>query len=267
MGESAEAAGNGHRGARHRASGELPLSFTQQRLWFLQRLDPALTAYNIPHVLDPARLAGHRGARARLAEIVRRHEVLRTVFPTVDGFRPVPERWPADAVSARARRERQGGLARRRSGARELRMRLQELHARTAIRPETTGPLVRPRPGPHRRTTSTCCSCSCTTSCSTAVSIDAFLQRARAQLYEGPTRRAARRPLPELPIQYVGLRRLAAGAALKARRSSSEMESSGAMRAGGNLPVLELPLDYDRDRRCRRTPGAKVTPAAAGAGW
>ena len=76
---------------------ELPLSFTQQRLWFLQRLDPALTAYNIPlswtlrGPLDVAAL------ERSVLEIVRRHEVLRTIFPTVEG-RPVPELLGPDAV-------------------------------------------------------------------------------------------------------------------------------------------------------------------------
>jgi natural product biosynthesis luciferase-like monooxygenase protein len=64
---------------------ERPLSFGQQRLWFLDRMEPGSPAYNVPlavrlsGVLDPAVLA------AALAEIERRHEVLRTTFPAVDG--------------------------------------------------------------------------------------------------------------------------------------------------------------------------------------
>ncbi|HKH45137.1 MAG TPA: amino acid adenylation domain-containing protein [Thermoanaerobaculia bacterium] len=64
----------------------LPLSFAQQRLWFLDRLEPGSPLYNIPLALraagplDPARLA-----RA-LAEIERRHEALRTVFPRRGGL-------------------------------------------------------------------------------------------------------------------------------------------------------------------------------------
>jgi amino acid adenylation domain-containing protein len=66
----------------------LALSFGQQRLWFIDQLDPESPAYNVSQSfrvagpLDPAVLA------ATLSEVVRRHEVLRTVFPAVDG-RPV----------------------------------------------------------------------------------------------------------------------------------------------------------------------------------
>jgi amino acid adenylation domain-containing protein/non-ribosomal peptide synthase protein (TIGR01720 family) len=68
--------------------GELPLSFAQQRLWFLDQLDPGSAEYNIPQTL---RLQGElqRDALAQaLGEIVARHEGLRTTFATVDG-RPV----------------------------------------------------------------------------------------------------------------------------------------------------------------------------------
>ncbi len=64
---------------------ELPLSFSQQRLWFLEQLDPANIAYNIPYSV---RLKGtlDRNALERcLNEIVRRHEVLRTTFTMRNG--------------------------------------------------------------------------------------------------------------------------------------------------------------------------------------
>jgi amino acid adenylation domain-containing protein/non-ribosomal peptide synthase protein (TIGR01720 family) len=63
----------------------LPLSFAQQRLWFLQRLEPGSCAYNLPLAV---RIAGRLEAPAlerSLAEIVRRHEVLRTGFPEEEG--------------------------------------------------------------------------------------------------------------------------------------------------------------------------------------
>ncbi|HEU4560885.1 MAG TPA: amino acid adenylation domain-containing protein [Longimicrobium sp.] len=66
-------------------AGTLPLSFAQERLWFLDRLQPESAFYNIPL---GARLQGalHAPALERaLGEIVRRHEVLRTVFREVDG--------------------------------------------------------------------------------------------------------------------------------------------------------------------------------------
>ncbi|PYQ62441.1 MAG: non-ribosomal peptide synthetase, partial [Acidobacteria bacterium] len=63
----------------------LPLSFAQERLWFLDRLEPGQTLYNLPLVL---RLEGELDAAALAAafgEIARRHEALRTVFAERDG--------------------------------------------------------------------------------------------------------------------------------------------------------------------------------------
>ncbi|MGD2114754.1 MAG: amino acid adenylation domain-containing protein, partial [Acidobacteriota bacterium] len=95
-----------------------PPSFSQERLWFLDRLQPGETAYNIPlaarlrGALDPAAL------RAALDGVVRRHEPLRTTFGTEAGDpvqviaaeRSVPlpvadlRGLPADARQAEARR-------------------------------------------------------------------------------------------------------------------------------------------------------------------
>ncbi len=62
-----------------------PLSYAQQRLWFLDQLEPGSAAYNVPGAL---RLNGPLRVEAlerSLAEIVRRHEVLRTVFQASGG--------------------------------------------------------------------------------------------------------------------------------------------------------------------------------------
>jgi amino acid adenylation domain-containing protein len=65
--------------------GELPLSFAQQRLWFLEQLQPNSGLYNIPFAL---RIVGNLCVTAleqSLQEIIYRHEVLRTNFIAVDG--------------------------------------------------------------------------------------------------------------------------------------------------------------------------------------
>ncbi|HEX2222600.1 MAG TPA: condensation domain-containing protein, partial [Thermoanaerobaculia bacterium] len=72
----------------HPRQADDPLSFAQQRLWFLQQLDPESAAYNIPGAV---RLSGDLDMAAlscSLSEIIRRHEVLRTSFPEQAG-RPV----------------------------------------------------------------------------------------------------------------------------------------------------------------------------------
>jgi hypothetical protein len=76
--------------------GRVPLSFAQQRLWFLEQMGGVGSAYHIP---SRQRLRGEldRAALARaLDRIVERHEALRTTFAQVDG---VPEQRiaPADA--------------------------------------------------------------------------------------------------------------------------------------------------------------------------
>src|SRR6476619_3988113 len=61
---------------------EIPLSFAQQRLWFLDQMQAGASVYNVPAAFALAgRLDVHALHRA-LDEILRRHEVLRTIFPS-----------------------------------------------------------------------------------------------------------------------------------------------------------------------------------------
>src|SRR5689334_5760837 len=57
-----------------------PASFAQQRLWFLDQLEPQTTAYNVPLVARFEGLLDVGALEQSLKEIVRRHEVLRTTF-------------------------------------------------------------------------------------------------------------------------------------------------------------------------------------------
>ncbi len=62
-----------------------PLSFAQERFWFLQQLDPAGAAYNRPAAIRlHGPLQAHMLERA-LSEVARRHEILRAIFPSHDG--------------------------------------------------------------------------------------------------------------------------------------------------------------------------------------
>ena len=87
-------AARGPRIERRAAAGPAPLSFAQERLWFLDQLSPGASAYNVSRAfrwrgaLDAAALARAVGG------IVRRHEALRTCFPALDG-RPAQEVAPA----------------------------------------------------------------------------------------------------------------------------------------------------------------------------
>ena len=75
----------------------LPLSFAQQRLWFLDQLEPGSTAYNMPTGL---RLLGELNVAAlerSFTEVVRRHEVLRTRIESVAGT-PLQVLMAAEAV-------------------------------------------------------------------------------------------------------------------------------------------------------------------------
>ncbi|HYR10934.1 MAG TPA: amino acid adenylation domain-containing protein, partial [Longimicrobium sp.] len=57
-----------------------PLSFAQQRLWFLHQMEPESPFYNLPFSVRMEGVLEVDALRRALAEIVRRHEVLRTTF-------------------------------------------------------------------------------------------------------------------------------------------------------------------------------------------
>ena len=70
---------------QRRARESFPLSFAQQRLWFLNNFEPESPEYNIPQAF---RIEGHLDPEVMqraLREVVRRHETLRTTFREVDG--------------------------------------------------------------------------------------------------------------------------------------------------------------------------------------
>ena len=95
-----------------------PLSFSQERLWFLHQLDPGNALYNIARAL---RVKGDLdcGAIARgFDAIVRRHEILRTVFPCAGGepvqqvARELKVDLPLTDLRALSRSQRRSGMLR-----------------------------------------------------------------------------------------------------------------------------------------------------------
>ncbi|HEU4556902.1 MAG TPA: amino acid adenylation domain-containing protein, partial [Longimicrobium sp.] len=65
--------------------GDLPVTFAQERLWFVDALDPGSPVYTMPFSYLVTGHLDTDALRRALAELVRRHEPLRTTLPSVDG--------------------------------------------------------------------------------------------------------------------------------------------------------------------------------------
>ncbi|HSU13619.1 non-ribosomal peptide synthetase, partial [Longimicrobium sp.] len=74
----------------------IPLSFSQQAIWFFQELSPGMRSYNFQAAIRFQGRLDVPALQAALGEIVRRHEIFRTVFRAVDGVprQLVREPWP-----------------------------------------------------------------------------------------------------------------------------------------------------------------------------
>ncbi|MGW9266738.1 amino acid adenylation domain-containing protein, partial [Gordonia terrae] len=64
---------------------QIPLSYAQQRIWFINQFDTTSAAYNIPIALRLRGKLDLAALRAAMVDVVERQEVLRTVFPSIDG--------------------------------------------------------------------------------------------------------------------------------------------------------------------------------------
>jgi amino acid adenylation domain-containing protein/FkbM family methyltransferase len=172
---------------------ERPLSFAQQRLWFLDQMAPGSPMYNMPAAL---RMSGPLDVAAlarSLDAIVARHEQLRATFPAVEGL---PRQVVAPATTQPLERVDLSGLSEEQAeeAVRE-RLRAESDHAFDLAR----GPLLRAallalRPDHHALVV------NMHHIVSDGWSMGVFL-RELAALYEafGSGRPS---PLPELPVQY-----------------------------------------------------------------
>ncbi|MCD2119650.1 condensation domain-containing protein, partial [Rhodococcus pyridinivorans] len=63
----------------------VPLSLAQQRMWFLNRLEPHSAVNNIPVAIRLSGRLDTNALQAAVSDVVKRHESLRTVYPEIDG--------------------------------------------------------------------------------------------------------------------------------------------------------------------------------------
>ncbi|MBZ4423313.1 non-ribosomal peptide synthetase, partial [Myxococcus sp. RHSTA-1-4] len=213
-------------------TGPLPLSFAQQRLWFLDRLEPGSPFYNMPSVLwlDGALDVG--ALERSLTELVRRHEVLRTTFADgpVQVIHPPPHlSLPVVDLSSLPEASREDEARRL---AREEARRPFDL---------TRGPLLRAtllRLGDTRHLLVLVLHHVVSDGWSMDV-----LVRESAALYAA-FREGRASPLPELPVQYADYaawqRGWLQGDALESQLSWWREHLAGAP------PLLELPTDFPR---------------------
>src|SRR5947209_6683274 len=218
--------------------GRLPLSFAQQRLWFLHQLEPESIAYNFPLVVH---LRGwlDRGVLVRaLEEIVRRHEVLRTTFPAVEGEarQQIGEVGRVGRVGEVVEVE---DLSQEEEQEREQRM--QEMAEREARAPCEVGRGALLRVGLLRRGVDEDGRLSTmhhiiTDGWSMGILVREFVALYRAYAQGEET------PLAELELQYADF--AAWQRENQAQRKERELEYWRGQLAG--LSVLELPTDYPR---------------------
>jgi amino acid adenylation domain-containing protein len=220
---------------RREGAGPAPLSFAQERLWFLDQLEPDNSTYN---VAAAARLKGSlsiSALEASINEIVRRHEVLRTTFAAAGG-RPVQV--VASALHLALREEDLRG----RSEA-EAEDKLNRIAAEEAQRPFdlSRGPLLRVTLlslGEQDRVMLVVMHHIICDGWSKAVFIREVGALYEAYLHHKPS------PLPELPIQYADFadwqREWLQGEVL------AEQLSYWKQQLGGKLPSLELCTDHPR---------------------
>jgi amino acid adenylation domain-containing protein len=219
-----------------RAHGDgAPLSFAQERLWFLEQLEPGSATYNMSVARHLGGALDEAVLERALGEVVRRHEALRTVFREVDGS-PVQViapfggfTLPVEDLSGLGEAEREGEASRRAMDEARLPFDL-------AAGPLFRAALLRLGEEDHLLLL------SMHHIVSDGWSIGVLLREIWT-LYEA-YRQGGEPPLPELPVQYadyaVWQREQLKGQALD-RQLSYWRE-----RLAGAPELLELPTDHPR---------------------
>ncbi len=215
---------------------QLPLSFAQQRLWFLDQLESGSSAYNMVRVLRFNGELDQAAIESALTELVRRHESLRTTFTASDGqprqvITPPPDRFQLSLtdLSSEPEAEREASLQ-------------QLLHAEVECPFDlSSGPLFRAgllRLGEHEHVFYLSMHHIVSDGWSMSLLFREFSALYSAALHQQQS------PLPELPIQY-------ADYALWQRDSFSgellaQQLDYWRRQLQGAPAVLELPADYAR---------------------
>jgi acyl carrier protein len=214
---------------------DLPLSFAQQRLWFLDRLSPGNPFYNL---MTAMRLFGKLNVEAlelSLSEIMKRHEILRSRFESVRG-KPYQRILPPEQVKFPVI-----DLSSLEEGEKEERARLLAVEEGGRPFDLTRGPMLRVvllKLGEEDHVVLFTLHHIVSDGWSTSVLVGEVAALYDAFCAGKPS------PLPELPVQYadfaVWQREWLQGAALEAQLSYWREQ------LGGGLPVFQMPSDRPR---------------------
>jgi hypothetical protein len=220
---------------RRPTGGPCPLSFSQQRLWFLDQLLPRAAAYNVPYAMELSGELNVPALAAALEAVVNRHEVLRTVFRAArtTPVQVVLRNWPPvlRTVDLRQAPDSRTPAA-----------------VAAALREEATRPFQL-----DRDLTLRCLLLQLADDLSIFLHVShhvAWDYRSRVVLYEDLGRAYATAckgepvSLPELPIQYADY-----AAWQRERLQGAELEQLAAYWKGqlaSAPPALELPVDHPR---------------------
>ncbi len=213
----------------------IPLSFAQQRLWFLDQLQPNSPFYNIPAALRATGNLNVAALQQSLNEVIRRHETLRTSFKVSKGkpYQVIqdPSELKINIIDLSQMTEK------------EQELKVQQLATEEAIRPFdlSSGPLLRVnliRLQPDRHVILVTMHHIISDGWSMAVFIREIASSYQAICEHQPI------SLPELPVQYADFpnwqRKWLSGSVLEHQLSYWKQQLAGLP------PLLELPIDKPR---------------------